>query len=203
MRTNLPFVATLAGLAAALGMSIPLARGDARGATIPVSEIKEGMKGYGLTVFHGTQPERFDVEVIGVLHNFQPSQDLILIKTPNNARLDIAKGVHGMSGSPIYLDGRLAGAYSYLYSNFPAEPVAGVTPIAPDADGAPSTDPPRLLADSKGEDHSRRHRALSPSLRSARAGAEQRRTTESPAATTSTRTRRRSPIASGRERRAH
>ncbi|MGO8993905.1 MAG: SpoIVB peptidase S55 domain-containing protein [Polyangiaceae bacterium] len=124
-------MATLAGLAAALGMSIPLARGDARGATIPVSEIKEGMKGYGLTVFHGTQPERFDVEVIGVLHNFQPSQDLILIKTPNNARLDIAKGVHGMSGSPIYLDGRLAGAYSYLYSNFPAEPVAGVTPIAP------------------------------------------------------------------------
>jgi SpoIVB peptidase S55 len=123
--------AALAGLALGLGASMPLARGDAAPATIPVSEIKEGMKGYGLTVFHGTRPERFDVEVIGVLHNFRPSQDLIVIRTPNNARLEIAKGVHGMSGSPIYLDGRLAGAYSYLYSNFPSEPIAGVTPIAP------------------------------------------------------------------------
>jgi hypothetical protein len=82
-------------------------------------------------VFHGTKPERFDVEVIGVLHNFRPGQDVIWVKTPNNARLDVAKGVHGMSGSPIYFDGRLAGAYAYLYSSFPAEPVAGVTPIAP------------------------------------------------------------------------
>ena len=130
--SSLPLAATFVGLAAGLGLSIPLARGDARASTIATSEIKEGMKGYGLTVFHGTRPERFDVEVIGVLHNFRPSQDLILIKTPNNARLDAAKGVHGMSGSPIYLDdGRLAGAYSYLLASFPAEPVAGVTPIAP------------------------------------------------------------------------
>jgi hypothetical protein len=123
--------ATLVGLAFGLGASIPLAHGDVKPATIPVGEIKEGMKGYGLSVFHGTRPERFDVEVIGVLHNFRPSQDLILIKTPNNPRLDAAKGVHGMSGSPIFLDGRLAGAYSYIVGSFPAEPVVGVTPIAP------------------------------------------------------------------------
>ncbi len=127
----LPLLATLVGLGAGLGLSVPLAHGDVKAATIATSEIKEGMKGYGLTVFHGTRPERFDVEVIGVLHNFRPSQDLILVKTPNNPRLDLAKGVHGMSGSPIFLDGRLAGAYSYIIGSFPAEPVVGVTPIAP------------------------------------------------------------------------
>jgi hypothetical protein len=111
-----------------LGASIPLARGDAKPATISVSEIKDGMKGYGLTVFKGTQPERFDVEVIGVLHHFRPGEELIVIKTPN-ARLDIVKTVRGMSGSPIYIDGRLAGAYAYSMSSFEIEPVAGVTPI--------------------------------------------------------------------------
>jgi hypothetical protein len=107
---------------------VPLAHGDARSPTIPASEVKEGMKGYGLTVFKGTEPERFDVEVIGVLHHFRAGQDLIIIKTPN-PRLDIVKTVRGMSGSPIYIDGRLAGAYSYSLSAFETEPVAGVTPI--------------------------------------------------------------------------
>ena len=118
------------GIAAALGTSIPLARGDARPQTIAPSEIKEGMKGYGLTVFKGTEPERFDVEVVGVLKNYRPAQDLILVKTPH-PRLNITKNVKGMSGSPIYLDGRLAGAYAYSWAQFQVEPVAGVTPIAP------------------------------------------------------------------------
>src|SRR5581483_5448521 len=99
------------GLLLALGLSVPAARADAKAPTIGVDEIKEGMKGYGLTVFHGFQPERFDVEVIGVLHNFRPAQDLILVKTPH-PRLNVTKNVQGMSGSPIFLDnGRLAGAY--------------------------------------------------------------------------------------------
>jgi hypothetical protein len=124
-------VTALVGLAAGLGLSLPLARGDAKSPTIATSEIKEGMKGYGLTVMHGTEPERFDVEVIGTLHDFRPGQDLILVKTPN-PRLDITKNVMGMSGSPIYLDGgRLAGAYAYSYAQFPTESVAGITPIAP------------------------------------------------------------------------
>lgn len=122
--------ALLGGAFLALSLGIPLAHGDARGATIGVGEIREGMKGYGLTVFKGTDPERFDVEVIGVLHNFRPAQDLILVKTPH-PRLNIVKTVAGMSGSPIFLDGRLAGAYAYSLSAFEAEPVAGVTPIAP------------------------------------------------------------------------
>jgi len=119
------------GTLAAVGVTsafIPVARGDSP--TIGVSEIHEGMRGYGLTVFKGTEPERFDVEVIGVLHNFRPGQDLILIKTPH-PRLDIVKTVAGMSGSPIFLDGRLAGAYSYSLGAFEIEPVAGVTPISP------------------------------------------------------------------------
>lgn len=118
------------GLFASLGLSIPLARGDAKPATIPVSEIKDGMKGYGLTVFKGVNPERFDVEVVGVLKNFRPGQELILVKTPH-PRLNITKNVKGMSGSPIYFDGRLAGAYAYSWASFQVEPVAGVTPIAP------------------------------------------------------------------------
>jgi hypothetical protein len=130
VRSSRPLLlgALAAGALLALGASIPLARGDAKPSTISTAEIKEGMKGYGLTVFKGTQPERFDVEVIGVLHNFRPGQELIVIKTPN-PRLDVVKTVRGMSGSPIYLDGRLAGAYSYSLSSFEVEPVAGVTPI--------------------------------------------------------------------------
>jgi hypothetical protein len=125
--------------------------------TIGVDEIQPGMRGYGLTVFRGTQPERFDVEVIGVLHNFRPDMDLILIRT-DHPILDHASTVAGMSGSPIYLDGRLAGAYSYGWS-FGKDPVAGVTPIAsmlaemgrpvrpdsfPGADQLPPIRPPRV-----------------------------------------------------------
>lgn len=96
--------------------------------TIGVDEIRPGMTGYGLTVFRGTAPERFDVEVIDVLHNFRPDQDLILVRTDHRI-LRTAVTVGGMSGSPIYLDGRLAGAYAYGWP-FGLEPVAGVTPIA-------------------------------------------------------------------------
>lgn len=118
------------GLGSGLLLTIPLAHGQAKPGTISPDEIKDGMKGYGLTVFKGTEPERFDVEVVGVLRNFRPSQELILIKTPH-PRLNVTKNVRGMSGSPIYLDGRLAGAYAYSWAAFQVEPVAGVTPIAP------------------------------------------------------------------------
>jgi len=124
------FVSVAAGALVSLGVALPLARGDAKPQTIGVDEIQEGMKGYGLTVFKGLDPERFDVEVVGVLHNFRPAQDLILVKTPH-PRLNITKNVRGMSGSPIYFNGRLAGAYAYSLAQFQVESVAGVTPIAP------------------------------------------------------------------------
>ncbi len=85
------------------------------------------MKGYGLTVFEGTKPEKFDVEIIDVLHNFRPRQELILVKT-THPRLEVAKVVAGMSGSPIFINGKMAGAYAYGWT-FGKEPVAGVTPI--------------------------------------------------------------------------
>ncbi len=93
-----------------------------------VDEVRAGMRGYGLTVFQGTKPERFDVEVIGVLHNFRPDQDLVLIKTPHPL-LDHAGSVAGMSGSPVFIHDRLVGAYAYGW-NFGKDPIAGVTPIA-------------------------------------------------------------------------
>src|SRR5205823_6655361 len=89
---------------------------------------KAGMKGYGLTVFSGTTPTKFDVEIVSVLKNFRPAQDLILIKTPNHPRLDAAHVVAGMSGSPIYLNDKMIGAYAYGWISG-TEPVAGVTPI--------------------------------------------------------------------------
>jgi hypothetical protein len=96
--------------------------------TIDVSAIRAGMKGHGLTVFRGTTPERFEVEVIDVLHDFRPDQDLILVRTQHPV-LEKAIVVGGMSGSPIWIEGKLAGAYAYGWL-FGKEPVVGVTPIA-------------------------------------------------------------------------
>jgi hypothetical protein len=128
--SSLLFSAALLGLL--LPLPLGLGRAHADGASsrpdiMPVSDIRPGMKGYGLTVFQGTKPERFDVEVIDVLKNFRPKQDLILVKT-KHPRLEITKVVAGMSGSPIYLNDKMIGAYAYGWS-FGSEPVAGVTPI--------------------------------------------------------------------------
>lgn len=95
--------------------------------TIGVEDIRPGMRGFGLSVFRGTEPERFDVEVVDVLHQFLPGQDLILARTPHPV-LNRAIAVGGMSGSPIYFDGKLAGAYAYGWT-FGLEPVIGITPI--------------------------------------------------------------------------
>ncbi len=126
---NLVLVAAIAGVLAPLPF-LGAARADGvatRRDVIPVADVKPGMKGYGLTVFQGYRPERFDVEVIDVLPNFRPKQDLILIRT-RHPRLDVTKIVAGMSGSPIFLEGKMAGAYAYGWT-FGSEPVAGVTPI--------------------------------------------------------------------------
>ena len=128
--------ATAFGLASLIGftLSVPLAMRQAQAQApkarrdiMPLSQVRAGMKGYGLTVFEGTKPEKFDVEVIGVQKGFLPRQDLILIKT-RHPRLDVARVVAGMSGSPVFLEGKMAGAYAYGWT-FPREAVAGVTPI--------------------------------------------------------------------------
>jgi hypothetical protein len=94
---------------------------------MPLSEVKKGMKGYGLTVFEGTNIEKFDVEILGVLNNIGPDQNLILAKVdhPVVARSGV---IAGMSGSPIFIDGKVIGALAYAWQ-FAKEPVAGITPI--------------------------------------------------------------------------
>lgn len=92
----------------------------------PLKKVKAGMKGYGLTVFRGTKPEKFDVEVISIIHKFLPRQDLILVRCIHPL-LSHTGIVAGMSGSPVYFQGRLAGAIAYAWK-FSKEPVAGVTP---------------------------------------------------------------------------
>jgi hypothetical protein len=119
--------AALLGLLASLPLNLARAQAGGNSSILKVGQIKPGMKGYGLTVFQGTKPERFDIEVIDVLKDFLPRQELILIKTIH-PRLEVAKVVAGMSGSPIFIDGKMIGAYAYGWS-FGKEPVAGVTPI--------------------------------------------------------------------------
>jgi hypothetical protein len=94
---------------------------------MPLSDVRKGMKGYGLTVFEGTKVEKFDIEILGVLHNIGPDQNLILARVdhPVVARAGI---IAGMSGSPIFVDGKAIGALAYAWQ-FAKEPVAGITPI--------------------------------------------------------------------------
>jgi hypothetical protein len=97
---------------------------------IGVDEIRPGMKGVAYTVFQGTQPEPMDVEVLGVLRNNNgPKGDLILIRL-KGPKPEYTGVVAGMSGSPVYIDGKLAGAISYRIGQFSKEAIAGVTPIA-------------------------------------------------------------------------
>lgn len=97
-------------------------------ATIPVEEIHAGMRGHGLSVFKGTTPERFEVEVLGVLENQRPGGSYILARL-SGQNLEKSGVIAGMSGSPVYFDGRLAGAVAFAWP-FATEPIAGITPIA-------------------------------------------------------------------------
>jgi hypothetical protein len=116
----------------ALGLSLPAVFLSAQTSqpTIPVDQIHPGMRGYALTVFEGVKPESMDLEVLGVLHNVNgPKGDIILIRL-NGKKVEYTGVVAGMSGSPVYLNGKLAGALAFRIGEFSKEPIAGVTPIA-------------------------------------------------------------------------
>jgi hypothetical protein len=88
------------------------------------------MQGYAYTIFAGDQIEKFDLEVLGVLDNFLgPKQSIILVQL-KGPKVEHTGVVAGMSGSPVYLDGKLAGALSLKLGVFTKEPIGGVTPIA-------------------------------------------------------------------------
>jgi hypothetical protein len=98
--------------------------------TIPIDQIHIGMRGVAYTVFQGVKPEAMDVEVLGVLHNANgPKGDIILVRL-HGPKVEYTGVVAGMSGSPVYLDGKLAGALAFRIGEFSKEPIAGVTPIA-------------------------------------------------------------------------
>ena len=88
------------------------------------------MRGVAYTVFQGVKPESMEVEVLGVLHNVNgPKGDVILVRL-HGQKVEYTGVVAGMSGSPVYLDGKLAGALAFRIGEFSKEPIAGVTPIA-------------------------------------------------------------------------
>ncbi len=94
-----------------------------------VDDVHPGMKGVGYTVFEGTKPETMGVEVLGVLHNMNgPKSDVVLVRLLGN-KAEFTGVVAGMSGSPVYIDGKLLGAIAYRIGQFSKEPIAGVTPI--------------------------------------------------------------------------
>ncbi|HEY6274313.1 MAG TPA: SpoIVB peptidase S55 [Terriglobales bacterium] len=94
-----------------------------------VDEVRPGMKGIAYTVFSGTQPEPMGVQVLGVLRNMLgPKSDLILVRLTGD-KPEYTGVVAGMSGSPVYIDGKMLGAISYRIGQFSKDPIAGVTPI--------------------------------------------------------------------------
>src|SRR3979411_1791632 len=96
----------------------------------PLAQVKPGMKGEGFTIFAGDQIEKFDLVVIGVMPNFLGPKESIILVQLLGPKVEHTGVVAGMSGSPVYLEGKLAGALSLKLGIFTKEPLAGVTPIA-------------------------------------------------------------------------
>jgi len=95
----------------------------------PLSEVHRGMQGVAYTVFEGIRPEPMGVEILGLLHNaIGPGEDMILGRL-EGAKPEFTGVVAGMSGSPVYIDGKLVGAIAYRIGVFSKEPICGITPI--------------------------------------------------------------------------
>jgi hypothetical protein len=93
----------------------------------PLSKVRKGQKGYGLTTMQGTTPDRFEFEVIGVNKNFLAKMDIILVKS-DDKKMEVTGFWQGMSGSPLFIDGKLACAFSYGF-RFNKVAIGGCTPI--------------------------------------------------------------------------
>jgi hypothetical protein len=95
--------------------------------TMPVGQVKPGMKGKGKSVFRGAEIQEFDAEILGVIENSRPKRNIILARL-SGMGLENTGVVQGMSGSPVYIDGKLIGAVAFSFP-FAKEPIAGITPI--------------------------------------------------------------------------
>ena len=119
--TSLAALLLLTGLSAATADDTP--------AIFPLSQVQPGMKGVAYTIFAGDEIEKVDLVVLGVLHNaLGPKQDIILVQLLGE-KAEHTGVVAGMSGSPVYFDGKLAGALSLKLGTFTKEAIGGVTPI--------------------------------------------------------------------------
>src|SRR5262245_43893829 len=134
---------TLRFLAAVFILAVAAVRVEARPTDIlPAGDLTPGMKGYGFSdLGDGRGVQRFEVEIIGLLKSYAPKQDLILARVMGGM-LDQTGIIAGMSGSPIYVDGKLVGALAYGWP-FSREPICGITPIQSmlDIRKAPATPP--------------------------------------------------------------
>ncbi|MGH9707651.1 MAG: SpoIVB peptidase S55 domain-containing protein [Candidatus Acidiferrales bacterium] len=138
-----PRTVRLAFLAAFLLLLAPLLRAGDAPAIFPLDQVQPGMKGEVYTIFQGDTIEKVDLEVIGVMHNaLGPKQDIIIVRLLGD---EVAKTgvVAGMSGSPVYIDGKLAGALSLKLGSFTREAIGGVTPIENMYDAQKSSPPPQ------------------------------------------------------------
>ncbi len=113
----------ITGCAIALGA----ARAEVPSPAFPLADIEKGQRGYGLSVFEGTEPERFEAEIIGVLRNVSPDTSFILARLSGQG-LENTGVIAGMSGSPVYIDGKVAGAVAAAWP-FAKEAIALVMPI--------------------------------------------------------------------------
>lgn len=111
----------------ALALIVSVLSAEAATITMPLSQIKPGMKGYGKSVFQGQAIENFDAEILGILENASPKRSVILARLKGHG-LESTGIIAGMSGSPVYIDGKLIGAVAYGFS-FSKDAIAGITPI--------------------------------------------------------------------------
>jgi hypothetical protein len=134
---------------AALPAAYPTRAGD-DSATFPLSQVKPGMRGVAYTIFTGDEVEKVDLVVLGILQNaLGPKQDVILVQLLGE-KAEHTGVVAGMSGSPVYFEGRLAGALSLKLGVFTKEAIGGVTPIENMLDAQrDSTSPPSSTAATK------------------------------------------------------
>lgn len=104
--------------------------------SFPVDSVRAGMTGVGLSVFEGTRVDSFGVTILGVLRGYRPGATLILSRM-HGSFLERTGVIAGMSGSPVYINGRLLGAIAYTWA-FTKDPVGGITPIGEMLDLLPS-----------------------------------------------------------------
>jgi len=118
----------------------------------PVDKVKPGMRATGYTVFEGSEPKPFEVEILGVLNGFpNPQQNAVLARLVGE-RVEHTGVFQGMSGSPVFIDGKLLGAVAFGYQ-FAKDPIAGITPIQQmiemfekGSEVAPASDKPRTVS---------------------------------------------------------